>query len=556
MLEIKVNKFKVAWMLVMLLLLPLFAWAGEAERGAMLDKGLKSNEAYSLRLLDKADSSERAERIELINEAIALSPEVPGLYFEMAWALLPDVIKSFDNLFFGVNTYANNFWWRRSILGLLSVSAMVSLTLTLALCAFIRFPVELKHIVHDINENRKKLLIPLALAVISFTSPLFCIASALMLTSIYASKMDKSGAYIALLLILLSPILLKYADEQYSSSSPALRAMAAVNTGTDNVYATEVLEGEEDFGPRFTYALALKREGRIDEAISVYKGLIEAETGAKVYTNLANAYVAAGNMSTAKSTYKQALKLEPSATLYYNMSQVHRGTYDVEVGNKYYSEASKLDSNLVAAHSAMASSNPNRFVIDRTLTVSELKEFAREHTATVISPFHLHVILSAVLAAAMLVMFIVIDKKTVNRASSCPDCGKVICPLCAKSDNIGGRCNECYKLYKEDTSPQGRVKRMLKSKERKNRIMGRVRLLSIIGPPGMAQIYAGRQFTGQFFLWISLFCISLVAMSHLFSTGLDGFGHTWLILPAASVFALLYFITVISVAGRLHKGWL
>ena len=156
----------------------------------------------------------------------------------------------------------------------------------------------------------------------------------------------------------------------------------------------------------------------------------------------------------------------------------------------------------------------------------------------------------------MLVMFIVIDKKTVNRAFSCPDCGKVICPLCAKSDNIGGRCNECYKLYKEDTSPQGRVKRMLKSKERKNRIMGRVRLLSIIGPPGMAQIYAGRQFTGQFFLWISLFCISLVAMSHLFSTGLDGFGHTWLILPAASVFALLYFITVISVAGRLHKGWL
>jgi tetratricopeptide (TPR) repeat protein len=556
LLGIRMNKFKIILMLMLLLMLPLHAWAGEAEREAMLDTGLKSNEAYSLSLLEKAATAEKEKKIELLQEAISHSPEVPGFYFELAWALLPDAIKSFDNLFLGVNTYAKNFWWRRSMLGLLYTSALLSLSVALALMALIRFPIELKYIVHDINENLKKFIIPVVLVLISFTSPLFCIASALMLTGMYAKKMQKSGVYIMLCLILLSPVLLKYADEYYSSSTPALRAMAAVNTGTDNVFATEVLKGEEDFGPRFSYALALKREGRINEAISVYKGLLEADTGAKVFTNLANAYVAAGKMSTAKSAYKEALEIEPSATLYYNMSQVYRGTYDVDAGNKYFDEAAKLDSNLVSAYSAMASSNPNRFVIDQTLSEGELKEFAREHTETVISPFHLPVYLSAFLAAAMMVMFIVMDKNTVNRAHSCPDCGKVICPLCARKENVGGRCEECYKLYKEDTSPQGRVKRMLKSKERKNKIMGRIRILSILFPPGMAQIYSGRQFSGLLILWIALFCIAAVVINPLFSTGLDGFGHMWLIMPAALIFIFIYFVSVLSVARRLSKGWL
>jgi tetratricopeptide (TPR) repeat protein len=553
---IKVNKFKVIWMLVMVLLLPLLAWAGEAEREAMLDKGLKSNEVYSLSLIEKAASAEREARIELLKEAIDHSPEVPGFYFELAWALLPDAINSFNNMFSGVNTYANNFWWRWSLLGLLYVSALMSLSLTLVLIALIRFPVELKYIVHDINENRKKLIIPMVLALLSFTSPLFCIASALILTGLYVRAINKIIVYIALGLILFSPFLLKLANMYFSTSTPALRAMTAVNTGTDNVYAMEILEGEEEFEPRFSYALALKREGRVRKAISIYEDLLKAAPEARLYTNMANAYVAAGNMKAAKENYQKALELKPSATLYYNMTQVYRGTYDVDAGNKYYDEAVKLDSNMVSGFTAIASRNPNRFVIDRTLAVDELKEFANKRAEAVISVFHLPAALSSFLAAAMIVLFIVLDKNTVNRASSCPDCGRVICPLCARRENIGGRCDKCNKLHKEDTSPQGRVKRMLISKKRKNRIMGRIRLLSIICPPGMAQIYAGRQFTGLLFLWSSLFCILTAVLNPLFSTGLAGMGHLWLIPPLVSVFAILYVISIMSVARRLQKGWL
>lgn len=557
MFKARVQKFKAIWMLALLLLLPLLAWAGEAEREAMLDMGLRSNEAYSLSLLDKARSAEKEAEVELLAEAMEHSPDVPGLYFELAKASLPNVLKSLSYCLNGIKAYSKNFWWPRSLFGLLYVSALLSLALSLAVVAFMRFPVELKYIVHDINEDRKKLIVPGVLVLLSFTSPLFCIASALMLAGLYAKNIvEKSVVYIALGLIVFSPILLKPVNVYFSSSTPALRAMAAVNQGRDNVYATEVLEGEKDFGPRFSYALALKREGRVKKAISIYEDLLGADPGARVYTNLANAHIAAGKMDLAKDNYGKALELEPSATLYYNLSQAYRGTYELDAGNKYYDEAVKLDSDAVSGFMAIASRNPNRFVMDRTLTVKELKEFANKRAETVISLFHLPAALSSFLAAAMVALFIIMDKKTVNRSSSCPECGRVVCPLCARKENVSKRCDECYKIYMEDTSPQGRVKRMFKAKELKNRIVGRVRLLSFVSPPGTAQIYAGRQLAGLLFLWPALFCITTLVLNPLFSTGLAGFGHSWLIPPFVFVFAVLYVISIISVARRLHKGWL
>jgi tetratricopeptide (TPR) repeat protein len=535
------------------MLLPLSAWADEDRKNATLNRGLSSDEPYSYSLMNKAQTAEN--RLDLTNEAVKLSPDVPALYSKLAWTTLPNVVESLNLYIKCIDAYKKNFWWQMSLAGFLFVAILSSLILALAIIALITFFKDLPLIVHDINETKARIIIPLLLIPLSFTGPLFFITVALMMAGIYMRKASKLVIYIALILTIASPFLLRLSDMFYSASTPKLRAIAYVNEGRDNMYGIEILKGREDFESRFSYALALKREGRLNDAIAIYKDMLEKNPEARVQTNLGNAYVAASNYAAAKSTYKKALDMEQHPTVLYNLSQVYRALLDSETGDKYYDDAAKLDEAMVSEFTAIAGTHPNRFVIDRTLTNSELWEIATGGAKKVTNISHLPSKTAAAVGVVLLILFVIIDKMTISRAFKCSDCGKVICHYCTENKKWGARCRDCHTQFKEDTSPQARVRRMLKGNEQRDKVRNIVRILSF-APPGIAHVYSGKALTGLLLLWPTLFCILALVINPLFSTGLSVFSHGFLTLPLVVLLSCLYVLKTLGVNSRLESGWL
>ena len=96
----------------------------------------------------------------------------------------------------------------------------------------------------------------------------------------------------------------------------------------------------------------------------------------RAYVNLGNSYVSVNDMAAAKESYKKSIELKPLASAYYNLSQISRETLDFAKGEEYFTEAIKLSSESVSQFSSAASRNPNRLVIDETLPMSAMWEYA------------------------------------------------------------------------------------------------------------------------------------------------------------------------------------
>jgi tetratricopeptide (TPR) repeat protein len=536
------------------------AWA-EDDYGSVLDKGLRNNEPYSYVLSKRAEASDSAERKELLEEAIRHSPDLPAPYFKLSRAVLSaspwDIFNGISHAVEGLKAYGRNFWWSMSLTGLLYVSLLGSLVISLAVVAFIRLPMELPLLAHDISEDSRKLLIPALLLLVSLLGPLVFAAGALCIIGLYLKKMDKTVVYISLAAIMLSPYLLRPVNMFYSASTPETRAITAVNEGRDNTYALQVLGGREDYASRFSYALALKREGLYGKAIGLYEKVAHESPDQKVYTNLGNAYLAARLTERAKEYYRKAEEIRPSAKTLYNLSQVYRYTLDFQTGDKYFLDAVKLGSDMVTGFTTIASANPNRFVIDETLSMGNLWGRAYGSRKGVIAPFSASPVVAAVIAALMLAGFIAADIKTLNKASRCARCNKILCAKCTEGLQWRQTCTECYSSMVKlaDVDPKERVTKLLSVHERKSRIRAAVKLLSY-APPGIAHIYTGRVLMGFVLLWMFTFPLLAVVCNPLFSTGLASSSHGWLTPPFLIVMVALYLVSHLSIRRRLTRGWL
>lgn len=532
---------------------------GAVTRSDVLGKGLRSDYPSSYALMLKAQKAGTAkEKRELLKEALTLSPDLPGLYFALARASLPDLSGSMDYLVRGAKAYGKNFWWSMDLKGLLYVGLMLSLLFTFALTGVLRFFRDLPLIAHDMSENKAKLLLlpvaflPVALGLTGF------IAGLLFLSGFYLRKKNKAVFYLAALIMLLSPFFLRIANTYFSSPSPEIRAVVAVNEFRDNDFAIRTLQRSAGFLPRFSYATALKREGRIQESIGIFSSLAAQQPGAKVYTNLGNAYVAAGRYDDAKESYNKALKYGRSAITLYNLSQVYRDEFDYSTGDKYYDEALASDKGLVTSFTEIAGKTPNRLVVDETFSKDDLEKFAGENRARMINIYPASPYSASAAGAALLVLFAFLDKAMTSRAYRCSRCGRVACPKCTTRRGVGRNiCRECYRLQvaPDAETPQARVARILSSSEQKNRAMAFMRFLSF-SPPGIVQIYSGRVFAGFVYLWLFLFAAFTFALNPLFTTGMAFFSHGWLSPLLVAALIALYLLSILTSQRRIQRGWL
>ena len=214
------------------------------------------------------------------------------------------MFESLDYAIKGFKAYNGNFWWLMSISGLFTSSLMLSFVVVLALVLAIRLFIDIPLLSHDIKENRKKILIAMLLVPLSFLGPVFFMAGSLLLLGLYFRGMNKAVVYASVLFLLLSPLWLNIINMFLSAPSSELRAIVAVNESRDNKYAASVLKNKDDFISLFSYGLALKREGRYEEAISAYKKLLASHPDPRAYVNLGNSYAGVNDMAAAKESYK------------------------------------------------------------------------------------------------------------------------------------------------------------------------------------------------------------------------------------------------------------
>ncbi|MFZ3121916.1 MAG: tetratricopeptide repeat protein [Thermodesulfovibrionales bacterium] len=544
--------------LLLIFTLPTFAplsYSAEDIYESRLDRGLENNEPYSYVLIKKANADPSRAK-SLLTEAIRHSPYLPPAYFEMAKiSFSPSakgIFESLDYTIKGFKAYKKNFWWLMSISGLFTASFMLSFVIVLALVLAVRFFIDIPLLSHDIKENRKKILIAMLLVPLSFLGPLFFMAGSLLLLGLYFRGMNKALVYASALLLLLSSLCLGFINMFLSVPSSELRAIVAVNESRDNKYAASVLKNKTDFVSLFSYGLALKREGGHEEAIAAYKKLLASHPDPRAYVNLGNSYVSVNDMAAAKESYKKSIELKPLASAYYNLSQVSRETLDFAKGEEYFTEAIKLSRESVSQFSSAASRNPNRFVIDETLPMSAMWEYAKNSAQDSIKVSPLNSASSVIVSIALLIMFYIMDSTFKQRAYRCQRCGVILCGKCGKGKLWGEMCSLCYKsLIKLDAlDSRVRVAKQLEVQELQKKKRRTISILSF-APPGIAHIYWGRILSGTLFLWLFLFLLLLILLKPLFFTGLSLFSHSWLTIPAVILMAFLYLISNIDAQRRL-----
>jgi len=528
-----------------------------------LNRGISNSEPYSYLLIKEAKKNKDAAR-DLLQEAIRYSPDLPAAYFELSknsFEFTPEgIFEAVDSMIQGVAAYKRNFWWGSMMIASLFTSAVLSFIISILVIIMIRLPEDIPLFSHDVKEEKSNIL-PLLVLVLAVFGPLYLLGALLMIISLYQRRfLDKFIIYVYVIFLLFSPWIFRTASMIFDASASAeLKAVVQVNGSKDNRYALSVLKGTTNPVELFSYALALKREGRYKEAIEFYHKFLAVKPDHRTYNNLANCYVALNDLEKAKNLYKRSIELRRLPSALYNLSQVYREEFDFEKGEEYFLSAQRLDNEAVLRFRSIFGRNPNRFVIDETLPFSVLWEYA-QGKATRAFTMGLSILplrVMPVLGLLMAILFFILNKKFKNRAYRCSKCGKILCIHCEKRILWGRMCSQCYlSLVKlDELDAKERIAKLLAVYEHQKRRRDFLKMISFI-LPGSCQIYAGDMLHGLLYLWPFLFFLLIPAMNAFFVMDMSNFSHLWLNLISLYLTVVVYFISNVVTRRRLAKGWL
>jgi tetratricopeptide (TPR) repeat protein len=548
--------------LLYLATLPVISF-GEDLHETRLNSGLRSTEAYSYLLIEKAHENS-AKSAQLLNEAAKNSPDLPAVYFELAKARFSPsssgVFESVQYIIEGIAAYSRNFWSAFTLTGSILFSVMVSFVILAAIIVTIRFPDDIQLFAHDVSEAKYLLLILVLLIVISSISPFLFLAGLLVLFGMYMRKIDRIVVYIFLVFLVFSPLLFKAASLfVHALTSSELKAIVEVNESKNSKYALTVLKNGDDYASLFSYGLALKREGRYDEAVSVYQRLIERRPDPRVYVNLGNCYAGLKDTEQAITYYLKALEIKPLASAYYNLSQLSREILDFTKGNEYFKLALETNRDAVSDYRTIYSRNPNRLVVDETLSSAELWGLAmgNKGKTSVFGTAVLHPSFISGTAIILIFLYFLLNNGIRSKAYRCKRCSAILCPRCEKHLTWGRMCQTCYAsiVKLDELEAKERVAKLLSIYEHQRKRRNIMKIFSFL-MPGVSQIYAGKILVGVLFLWPFLFFLFIPVTNTILAGAGLLFAHSFFTWAAIFFAALIYIISNIITIQRIKKGWL
>ncbi len=533
------------------------AYAGTKDElyEARLDKGLRNTDEYAYYLLNLG-SVDNVRAKEHLERALRYSPDLPAVYFGLAGenCSITSTYASLEYFRQGLKAYGRNFWWRFSLKGLLYLSLMVSYLAAMLVLMLIRYPSELSLFIHDVKETKWPAVLFLLVIVLSLLGPFAFIAGFFFITGLYLKRPDRVLVYLSFVLLFMSPFFEKTVSLFLSAPSKETRAVVAVNEGRDSRYALSVLKPGKGFIPSFSLALALKREGRYDEAVGFYRALLKDHADPAIHVNLGNLYYAAGNAESAVNSYLEALKVRPLVSAYYNLSQVRRESFDFAKSDEYFLKAAGIDHQALSRLTSMSSRSPNRFVADEVLPSKDVWEYAM--ASNISKRFGYRDWIVFAVAISLVITFYFFDNWVKLRAYRCRRCGEVACSRCNRALTWGGLCPDCYRSFvrMDGIDPRERVSRLLSIYHNKAKERVIVNTLNLV-LPGSAQIFSGKIVPGFLFLWPFLFFLVMLIMNLFISVGPSPVNHGWVNPLCVISMALIYLLSLFNTRGVTRREW-
>ncbi|MBI5025733.1 MAG: tetratricopeptide repeat protein [Nitrospirae bacterium] len=491
------------------------------------EKGLRNLQPQSMAMIEMGQRAlkegRKGDAIALFNAAKNLSPDLPQTYLYLAKANLSPSIEGIyaasGYLIQAAKAFGNNFWWSFLTAGILSLALVLSIYLSTAICIAILAASKLPMFIHDVTENKKKILLLVPPIFLVFLGPIFGVLALLLPFWVFFRKNEKRIFYFILPLLMVIVLSMPFLSSFFGAlnHSPIMR-IVKIKEGVNTSETLEGIKNSKRWELGFAYAIDLKRKGRYEEAINVYKRLLGQKPDARVYNNLANCYVALKEYDNGISNYNKALRLAEMATTYYNLSQVYRETFRFEEGEKYYQEALKLDPEKTAYFTTISGPSINRFVIDENLTDKELWYLTFDLFSGHGTPFDrlfsfFKQYLLLVFIPLLFISLYTYSEFSGHRAYQCRRCGSVYCTKCERKLSRDDVCVRCYKtlVKMNEMEPKERVRKLLEIQGFKNNRSLKMKLLTIFLPGG-GHIYYGKSLSGFVILLLSIFFGSLVIL--------------------------------------------
>ena len=525
-----------------------------------LSKGLTNSEFYSYHLIDMAHS-DPSNVIQLLEEALRFSPDLPAAYFHLAWVTFTKspakLLESMDYFFEGINAYSRNFWWSFNLTGVVTIGMILAFVFAMTVIVFVRLFVDMPLINHEIKEDNKIFFLFVLVFFISAMGPLYFIAAVMMVISFHFKKSDMIVSYVFFGALIFLPVFLKPVDIFLAAEmSPSLRAVVSVNEGKDNKYAIDILQGTENRQEMFSLALALKREGNVNEAIQIYNALLERYPNkATVYNNLGNCYAILGRLENAIAMYKKAVNIKPLVSTYYNLSQISRELLNFDEGDRYFDEARKVDSDAVARFRENTSRTPNIYYKDEVLSKADFWSLAITRSkGSFFRGTFVPLWLTPVVGLMVSITFFGLSRVRRNKAYSCKRCSLIICPRCERSLKWGDMCHDCFaSLVTLEKDPRDRIAKLMAVQEKKTSRKNILFLLTLL-MPGSNLIYAGKVLKGAILTFLFAAPLMLFAVSLFYRISIYPYTHSWLIFIVINITVAFYILNIIA-TRRLLKKW-
>jgi tetratricopeptide (TPR) repeat protein len=337
----------------------------------------------------------------------------------------------------------------------------------------------------------------------------------------YGGRADRVTTLVLLGLLLLLPAGVRFhASLFHSLTGNGVPEILRANTGAWNEELYQKLlqmnkENPQDTDVLMAVGLVEKRMGKYAEAEQRFSLGARLAPTSCAFNNLGNVFLVTNRLDLAMEAYQQAARLDPSrAETYYNLGQAYLLKLRMKEAEAEFQRAKGLHPPKISYHTSIASKNPNRVVIDRTLEPVQVwkKVLASNPESDKIAQ-SLWIFLwkgiplehgeMAMVAVLGLLALIHLGSRKTSLIRHCERCGGLICPLCTPFKGSGTQCVQCQNAFAANPTADPEVVRKKRSEVARYQTSVHAlpqRLSWVL--PGVGHLMRGRSMEGIVYLFI------------------------------------------------------
>jgi tetratricopeptide (TPR) repeat protein len=513
-------------------------------RRVRIERNVPSHEAMGLALvgqgLERLEKGERDKAEEHFRAAVSLAPSLPDAHFALAFLALKEgplgIVPAIRGTISGVFARLPTTRGRHNLhlllvpvflLGMFGTAMVVAFALVLRRGALLRYD-----LAESLGRGRSAsvalafylalLLLPVATFQGYGWLPLWWVA----LLFVYLGRAEKAiGGVLLLASVSAMPLLETAKVRLETARNPLFWASVRAVEGASDDLSLSLLEQAWKRDPTdkdLAYLLGTlyRKAGRYDDAIALYRGLLQAQPQDPIAkNNLANLEFARGEFQSAIARYKQGAEgggtPAITATFYYNKSLAHLQRFEYQPAQEAKSNADRLAGPLIAEYDRRWKYDKGDYaVVDLGLTEEQV---AAKFTGVASGVGQKNVVESGARPPSLLkgvlgslanrftgflvvfggVVAVVTAWRRRMRTLQCLKCGMIFDARDHRGGAAVGLCPQCYHLFvvRDGVSAPARNRKLLEVQTWDERRVRLCRALSLVSP-GAGHVYAGKALLG------------------------------------------------------------